>query len=86
MDFANAFDTVPHIRLITKLAEYGVLGKRLDWIRQFLIGRKQRVGVAGSISEWTMVLSGVLQGSVLGPYTLSVLCQRYDRNDHIDDI
>jgi len=67
LDFAKAFDTVPHMRLMTKLERYGVSGKLLEWIRQFLIGRKQRVGVAGSFSEWTMVLSGVPQGSVLGP-------------------
>jgi len=41
LDFANAFDTVPHICLMTKLAQYGVSGRHLDWIQQFLIGRKQ---------------------------------------------
>ena len=61
LDFAKAFDTVPHIHLMTKLERYGVLGKVLDWIRQFLIGRKQRVGVAGSFSEWIMALRGVPQ-------------------------
>jgi len=49
------------------LAGYGVSGKFLDWMRQFLTGRKQRVCVAGSFSEWTMVLSGVPQGSVVEP-------------------
>jgi len=49
------------------LAGYGVSGKFLDWMRQFLTGRKQRVCVAGSLSEWTMVLSGVPQGSVVEP-------------------
>ena len=81
MDFAKAFDTVPHIRLITKLAAYGVSSKLLDWIRQFLIGRKQRVGAAGSSSEWTMVLSGVLQGSVLGPVLF--LCYVNDMTEMI---
>jgi hypothetical protein len=67
LDFAKAFDTVPHERLLNKLASYGIQGHALQWIRQFLTGRRQRVGVAGNFSNWTKVLSGVPQGSVLGP-------------------
>jgi len=67
LDFAKAFDTVPHRRLLTKLGGYGVHDKVLEWIGHFLQGRKQRVSVAGSYSGWSDVLSGVPQGSVLGP-------------------
>jgi hypothetical protein len=67
LDFAKAFDTVPHKRLLVKLEGYGVEGRTLKWIEQFLVGRRQRVGVAGSFSEWSEVVSGVPQGSVLGP-------------------
>jgi len=67
LDFAKAFDTVPHQRLLRKLEGYGVGGQLLEWIGQFLTGRRQRVGVAGSFSQWTEVVSGVPQGSVLGP-------------------
>ena len=52
LDFAKAFDSVPHIRLLTKLKGYGIDGNVCGWIRQFLIGRRQRVQVGRSLSNW----------------------------------
>ena len=67
LDFAKAFDTVPHLRQIGKLKSYGIEGDILKWIRAFLSGRTQVVKVNGEESLPALVLSGIPQGSVLGP-------------------
>ena len=59
LDYAKAFDTVPHKRLLAKLSGYGIGGKLLKWIAAFLEGRRQRVIVNGSKSSWTRVTSGM---------------------------
>src|SRR6218665_898179 len=46
---------------------YGIRGQALTWIKSWLSGRRQKVGVGVKHFSWRTVLSGVLQGSVLGP-------------------
>ena len=67
LDFQKAFDKVPHQRLLLKLKAHGIGDSITDWIEQWLTDRRQRVVVDGEVSNLKSVLSGVPQGSVLGP-------------------
>ena len=67
MDFAKAFDKVGHKRLVEKMKFYGVRGKANKWIKDFLSSRNQTVVLDSETSYQADVLSGVPQGSVLGP-------------------
>ena len=76
LDFQKAFDKVPHQRLILKLKSHGMGNSIINWIEQWLTDRKQRVVVDGEVSSWKLVLSGVPQGSVLGPILFLVYLNR----------
>ncbi len=68
LDFAKAFDTVSHRRLILKLRAYGIQGELLKWIEAFLKNRIQRVVQGDIVSNWKDIFSGVPQGSVIGHF------------------
>ena len=67
LDFAKAFDKVNHKLLLKKVWAYGIRGKVYSWIESFLTERTQVVGVNGVYSFIAVVLSGVPQGTVIGP-------------------
>ncbi|KAI0207444.1 1,4-alpha-glucan-branching enzyme [Lamellibrachia satsuma] len=71
LDFAKAFDKVPHLRLLSKLTSYGITGNTQNWIKSFLSNRKQRVSVNGALSDITDVTSGVPQASCPSPLIMA---------------
>jgi len=62
LDYPKAFDSVPHRRLIEKLKTFGIKGKLLHWLDNFLRSRTMKVGLRGTFSQLLEVLSGVPQG------------------------
>ena len=80
LDLRNAFDKVPHKKLIGKLETIGgIQGRLLDWMEDFLHERKMRVTIRDKSSTWKEVISGVPQGSVLAPIMFAIYVNDMDK-------
>ena len=74
MDLSKVFDCISHNLIIAKLAAYGIKRENLRLIYSYLKGRKQCVKINNTYSDYHKIISGVPQGSILGPilFNLSI--------------
>ena len=70
-DLSKAFDSIPHDLLIAKLAAHGLSKEALIYILSYLSNRKQCVRINDTYSEFENIITGVPQGSILGPLLFS---------------
>ena len=72
MDLSKAFDCIPHDLLIAKLHAHGFNKKALTFLYSYLKRRKQSVKIYDTESFFQIILSGVPQGSILGPILVNL--------------
>ena len=75
LDFQQAFEILDHKILMSKPRAFGVCGELPNWLADFLHERTQRIVFRGAMSDAVEVLSGVPQGSVLGPHSFQCVHQ-----------
>ena len=75
LDSSAAFDTIDHDNLFCILEKYvGICGNALKLIKSYFSNRTQRVQIDDVLSDFTIIICGVPQGSVLGPLTKILFC------------
>ena len=72
MDLSKAFDCIPHDLLIAKLHAYGFSFETLTFLNSYLRNRKQCVKINNICINFLKILSGVPQGSILGPILFNI--------------
>ena len=81
VDLSKAFNTVSHAMSLEKLPIYGVQDNELEWFKDYLFFRKAKVACKGCLSKEHVLLTGVPQGSIMGPLLFLILL-----NDVVDVI
>ena len=76
-DCSKAFDRIAHSLLLHSLKSLGIGGSFLSWLFDFLSGRFQRVSVGDHLNSSTSILTGIIQGSVLGPALYSIYSRSF---------
>ena len=72
VDLSKAFDAINHRLLLKKLKAYGFSLHTLEMMSSYLLGRQQCVGVTGSKLNFISIITGVPQGSLLGPMLFNI--------------
>ena len=72
MDSSKTYDCLPHGLIIAKFETYGFDNISWKLFHSYFSNRKQSVQIGSAISEWTDILTGMLQGSILGPLIFNI--------------